>query len=86
MKKHHFIQDHHTVLPNYAYIGLQLIMRFHNMFACNGILFNHEFPRRGPTFVTRKITETLGQILKGETDRLVLGNIDSKRDKGYVIT
>ena len=39
----------------------------YNMFACNGILFNHESPRRGPTFVTRKITKTLGQILKGET-------------------
>tara|TARA_B100000459_G_C8561839_1_gene194387 strand:+ start:26 stop:1045 length:1020 start_codon:yes stop_codon:yes gene_type:complete len=55
----------------------------YNMFACNGILFNHESPRRGPTFVTRKITKTLGQILKGETDRLVLGNIDSKRDWGH---
>tara|TARA_Y100000741_G_scaffold2974_1_gene2493 strand:+ start:10861 stop:11883 length:1023 start_codon:yes stop_codon:yes gene_type:complete len=55
----------------------------YNMFACNGILFNHESPRRGPTFVTRKITQTLGKILTGKTDKLVLGNIDSKRDWGH---
>ena len=55
----------------------------YNMFACNGILFNHESPRRGPTFVTRKITRGLNMILKGETDRLILGNIDSKRDWGH---
>ena len=53
------------------------------MFACNGILFNHESPRRGPTFVTRKITQTLGKILTGKADKLVLGNIDSKRDWGH---
>ena len=55
----------------------------YNMFACNGILFNHESPRRGPTFVTRKITRGLNMILKGETDRLIMGNIDSKRDWGH---
>lgn len=55
----------------------------YNLFACNGILFNHESPRRGPTFVTRKITIGLGKILKGEQDRLVMGNIDSKRDWGH---
>ncbi len=55
----------------------------YNMYACNGILFNHESPRRGETFVTRKITKTLGKILKGQTDRLILGNIDAKRDWGY---
>ena len=55
----------------------------YNMFACNGILFNHESPRRGPTFVTRKITRGLNSILKGETDKLVLGNIDAKRDWGH---
>ena len=47
----------------------------YNMFACNGILFNHESPRRGPTFVTRKITRGLNSILKGESDKLVMGNI-----------
>jgi len=55
----------------------------YNMFACNGILFNHESPRRGPTFVTRKITRGLNSILKGDSDKLVLGNIDAKRDWGH---
>ena len=55
----------------------------YGMFACSGILFNHESPRRGHTFVTRKITIALGKILKGEQDRLVLGNIYSMRDWGH---
>ena len=55
----------------------------YNMFACNGILFNHESPRRGPTFVTRKITRGLNMILTGERSKLVMGNIDSKRDWGH---
>jgi GDPmannose 4,6-dehydratase len=55
----------------------------YDMFATNGILFNHESPRRGPTFVTRKITRGLNMILKGEKDKLVLGNIDAKRDWGH---
>lgn len=52
----------------------------YNMFACSGVLFNHESERRGETFVTRKITLALNKILKGESDRLVLGNLDSLRD------
>ncbi len=55
----------------------------YNMFACNGVLFNHESPRRGPTFVTRKITRGLNMILKGERDTLVMGNLDAKRDWGH---
>jgi GDPmannose 4,6-dehydratase len=55
----------------------------YGLFACNGILFNHESPRRGHTFVTRKITMGLNMILTGEKDKLVLGNIDSKRDWGH---
>ena len=55
----------------------------YNMFACNGILFNHESPRRGPTFVTRKITRGLNMILTGERDKLVMGNINAKRDWGH---
>jgi len=55
----------------------------YGMFSCSGILFNHESCRRGPTFVTRKITIALGNILKGKQDTLVLGNIDSKRDWGH---
>jgi GDPmannose 4,6-dehydratase len=55
----------------------------YGMFATNGILFNHESPRRGPTFVTRKITRAVGAILRGEQDSLALGNLDAKRDWGY---
>ena len=55
----------------------------YDMYACNGILFNHESERRGPTFVTRKITRGLNMILKGERDTLTLGNLDAKRDWGY---
>ena len=54
-----------------------------NMFACNGILFNHESPRRGETFVTRKITRAAVRIVLGMEDRLYLGNIDAKRDWGH---
>jgi len=55
----------------------------YDIYACNGILFNHESPRRGETFVTRKITRGLARILAGKDDCLYLGNIDSKRDWGY---
>ena len=55
----------------------------YNMFICNGILFNHESPRRGGTFVTKKITNALVQIKLGQLDKLYLGNLDSKRDWGY---
>ena len=55
----------------------------YNMFACCGILFNHESPRRGHNFVTRKITIALGNIIKGKQDKLVLGNINSLRDWGH---
>jgi GDPmannose 4,6-dehydratase len=56
----------------------------YNMFACNGILFNHCGPKRGETFVTRKVTRGLGMILRGERDKLVMGNINSQRDWGHV--
>jgi GDPmannose 4,6-dehydratase len=55
----------------------------YGMYACSGILFNHESPRRGHNFVTRKITIALGNILKGKQDKLVLGNINSLRDWGH---
>ena len=67
----------------YAYWIVKNYRESYNMFACNGILFNHESPRRGPTFVTRKITMGLNKILKGESDKLVLGNLNSKRDWGH---
>jgi len=55
----------------------------YNMFACNGILFNHESPRRGETFVTRKITMAAAAIAHGMQDKLYLGNLDAKRDWGH---
>ncbi|XP_071092417.1 GDP-mannose 4,6 dehydratase-like isoform X2 [Haliotis cracherodii] len=55
----------------------------YNMFACNGILFNHESPRRGPTFVTRKITRAVAKITLGQQEEMQLGNLDSKRDWGH---
>jgi GDPmannose 4,6-dehydratase len=53
------------------------------MFACNGILFNHESPRRGETFVTKKITRAVARIHQGRQDVLTLGNLDARRDWGY---
>ena len=55
----------------------------YSMFACNGILFNHESPRRGETFVTRKIVKRAVEIYRGLEDKLTLGNLDAKRDWGY---
>ncbi len=55
----------------------------YNMFACNGILFNHESPRRGENFVTRKITLAIANIIAGKQEKLSLGNMDAKRDWGY---
>lgn len=55
----------------------------YGLFACNGILFNHESPRRGGTFVTRKVTSTVAEILAGKTEHLFLGNLTARRDWGY---
>ena len=55
----------------------------YGMFACNGILFNHESPRRGENFVTRKITKGIAEIKKGLRDKILLGNLDARRDWGY---
>lgn len=55
----------------------------YNLFACNGILFNHESPRRGETFVTRKITRAVARIVAGQQKKLYMGNLDAKRDWGY---
>jgi len=55
----------------------------YNMFACNGILFNHESPIRGETFVSRKITRAIAQISLGLENMLYLGNLDAKRDRGH---
>ena len=55
----------------------------YGLFICNGILFNHESPRRGETFVTRKITRAVGRISQGLQDKLYLGNLEAKRDWGF---
>ncbi len=55
----------------------------YGMFACSGILFNHESPRRGENFVTKKISKAVAEIKKGKRDKLILGNLDAKRDWGY---
>ncbi|MDB5204375.1 MAG: gmd [Candidatus Taylorbacteria bacterium] len=67
----------------YAYWITKNYRESYNMFAVNGILFNHESPRRGETFVTRKITRALTRIKLGLQETLFLGNIDSKRDWGF---
>ncbi len=67
----------------YAYWIARNYREGYNIFASNGILFNHESPRRGETFVTRKITRALAAIKAGKQNNLFLGNLDSKRDWGY---
>jgi GDPmannose 4,6-dehydratase len=67
----------------YAYWIIVNYREAYDLFACNGILFNHESPRRGPTFVTRKITRAAARIKHGIQEKLVLGNLDAKRDWGY---
>jgi GDPmannose 4,6-dehydratase len=67
----------------YAYWIVINYREAYNVFACNGILFNHESERRGKTFVTRKITVAASKIMLGQQDKISLGNLDSKRDWGY---
>lgn len=67
----------------YAYWITKNYRESYGIFACNGILFNHESPRRGETFVTRKITRGLSRIKLGKDDRLYLGNLSAERDWGY---
>ena len=67
----------------YAYWITVNYRESYNIFACNGILFNHESPRRGETFVTRKITRGLARIASGKHECIYLGNLDAKRDWGY---
>lgn len=67
----------------YAYWITVNYRESYNLFACNGILFNHESPRRGETFVTKKITKAVAKIAQGTQDCLYLGNLDAKRDWGY---
>ncbi|HXG51588.1 MAG TPA: GDP-mannose 4,6-dehydratase [candidate division Zixibacteria bacterium] len=67
----------------YAYWATVNYRESYGMFACNGILFNHESPRRGETFVTRKVTRAVARIRAGLDHKLYLGNLDARRDWGY---
>ena len=73
----------YSVAKLYAYWIVKNYREAYDLFACNGILFNHESPRRGKTFVTRKITRAAVNIKLGKQEKLYLGNINAKRDWGY---
>jgi GDPmannose 4,6-dehydratase len=73
----------YAVAKLYGYWITKNYREAYNMFACNGILFNHESPLRGETFVTRKITRAVARIALGMQDTVYLGNIDAKRDWGH---
>ena len=86
------IQDENTIFnPSspyaiskaYAFYTVKNFRESYNIFATNGILFNHESPRRGETFVTKKISSAVAKIKNGMLDKLTIGNLDSKRDWGY---
>lgn len=73
----------YAVAKVYAYWQTVNHREAYDLYACNGILFNHESPRRGETFVTRKITRAVGRIKMGLQKKLYLGNLDAKRDWGH---
>jgi len=78
-------------VPRSPYAAAKLYAHFltvnyreaHGLFACSGILFNHESPRRGETFVTRKVTRAAARIKRGQQDKLYMGNLDARRDWGF---
>ncbi len=73
----------YAIAKLYAYWMTRNYREAYGMFAVNGILFNHESPRRGPTFLSRKVTRAVARILAGRQKKLYLGNLDSRRDYGY---
>jgi len=73
----------YSIAKQYAFWIVKNYREAYNLFACNGILFNHESPRRGETFVTRKITRAVARIKAGIQEKVYLGNLDAKRDWGY---
>ncbi len=73
----------YAISKAYAFYTVKNYRESYNIFATNGILFNHESPRRGETFVTKKISSAVAKIKHGMLDKLVIGNLDSKRDWGY---
>ncbi|NTW76681.1 MAG: GDP-mannose 4,6-dehydratase [Syntrophaceae bacterium] len=76
-------QSPYAAAKVYSYYVVQNYRKAYNLFATNGILFNHESPRRGETFVTRKVTRAATQIKLGLKDKLYLGNLEAKRDWGF---
>ena len=76
-------QSPYAAAKVYAYWLTRNYRDAYKLFACNGILFNHESPRRGETFVTRKITRGIARILAGKEKKLYLGNLEARRDWGY---
>jgi len=78
-----FPQSPYACAKTYGYYITKVYRDAYDLFACNGILFNHESPRRGENFVTRKITLSLARIKLGLQEKLYLGNLDAKRDWGY---
>ncbi len=76
-------QSPYAAAKVYAYWVTRNYREGYDLFACNGILFNHESPRRGETFVTRKITRALAAIIAGKQNKLYLGNLEARRDWGY---
>ncbi|HOG17475.1 MAG TPA: GDP-mannose 4,6-dehydratase [Syntrophales bacterium] len=76
-------QSPYAAAKVYAYYLVRNYRDAYKLFACNGILFNHESPRRGETFVTRKVTRAATRIKMGLADRLFLGNLDARRDWGF---
>ena len=74
-----FIPDRLILFKLYAYWITINYREAYNIFASNGILFNHESPKRGETFVTRKITRAVSRIVLGQQDKVFLGNLDAKR-------
>lgn len=76
-------QSPYAIAKHYAFQMVRNYRDAYKLYACNGILFNHESPRRGITFVTRKITTSVARIVGKNQDRLYLGNLDAKRDWGY---
>jgi GDPmannose 4,6-dehydratase len=73
----------YAVAKMYAYWITVNYREAYGMYACNGILFNHESPLRGETFVTRKITRAVGAIVKGKQEKMYMGNLDARRDWGH---
>ena len=73
----------YAVAKVYAYWITVNYREGYNLFACNGILFNHESPRRGETFLTHKVTQAVARTLAGQQDKLYLGNVAARRDWGY---